>query len=92
MKKLLIVALACVNIALLSVLLLGTSVPKAKGQVLGADYMMITGQISSDYDAIYILDMASRRLVAMKMDRTRKEMVPYRGVNLLRDFGRSKNR
>jgi hypothetical protein len=47
MRKVLIVSLVCVNVALLAVLLLGYGAPVAKAQVEGggADYLMVTGQI-----------------------------------------------
>jgi len=72
MKKAIIAMLVCVNVGLLVTLILGTGVPKAKaqatfpGSVMPNNTIMITGQISDDEDAVYILDMASETLKALE--------------------------
>ena len=70
MKKAIIAILVCVNVGLLVTLILGTGVPKARatfpGSVMPNNTIMITGQISDDEDAVYILDMASETLKALE--------------------------
>ena len=90
MKKVLIVALVCVNVALLAALMLGLAAPRASAQVYrgGADYLMMTGQIGRDWDAVYIVDMGSRRLMAWRFDQTKKRLVAFRGRELKTDFAR----
>lgn len=92
MKKAVIVALLCLNAALLVSLIAGTGTEPAYGQVIGSNFLVVTGNIYGDYDAIYVLDLASRRLAAWRWEKTRK---PYglrpvaAGRELLRDFGRA---
>lgn len=90
MKKTVIIALVCVNVALLASLMLWATTPKANAQVLrgGADYLLMTGHIGSDWDAVYIIDMGSRRLLAWQFDKTKKRLVPIRGRQLKNDFRR----
>lgn len=90
MKKGIILALAAVNVVLLAVLLLGASTPSARAQVVGggSDYILHTAQIGSDWDAVWITDLRSRRMVAFRFDKTDKELKAYRGRDLRRDFGR----
>ena len=91
MKKTLIVTLVCVNVVLLLALVLGTAAPKAHGQVFrgGADYLMITGHIGSNWDAVYIVDLAKRRMLSWRFDKTSKRLLPFRGRQLRSDFRRS---
>ena len=94
MKRTLIVVLVCANLALLVALLFGPAAPRAEAQVArgGVDYLMVTGQIGSDWDGVYILDLGSRRLLAMRWDKTKKQMLPIRGRRLRNDFGRTQPR
>jgi len=92
MKKTVIVALVCVNAALLVALVAGTGAQPAYGQVLGANYLVVTGNVSADYDGIYVLDLATRRLAAWRYETRRRPMGLVsvgRGRELLRDFGRA---
>ena len=89
MKRALIVALVCINVALLAAVI-GLNSPRAGAQTIrGAnDYIMVTGKIESAFDAVYVIDMKSRRLAAWRFDRTAKRLVPYRGRLLTTDFHR----
>ena len=91
MKKAAIIALVCVNAALLLALMFGPGSPRANAQVYrgGADYLMITGRIGQDLEAAYLLDLAQRRLIGLRYDRTEKRMLPIRGRRLENDFRRS---
>ena len=88
MKKTLIVTLACVNVALLGALVLGTATPTADAQVFGGgrDYLMLTANIGTDNDAVYIIDLATRRMLTWRYDRTNKRLAPFRGRDLTNDF------
>ncbi len=89
MKKAIILTLAVVNVALLAALVWGPT-PTAHGQVSrgGTDYLMVTGQIGEDWDAVYIVDLSSRRMLAWRYDKGRRNLVPYRGRELVNDFSR----
>ena len=91
MKKAIIVALVCLNAALAAALLLGTVLPTAKAQVMGGgnDYVVLTGKVQSDLDALYVLDLASRRFKVWKFDKTKQRLLPIALVDLKRDFGRA---
>ena len=93
MRKGLIVLLVCVNVGLLAALLAGTGVPRAEAQVVGGgrDYLMMTGHIADDRDALWVLDLARRRLAAFRFDSKKNRLLPYRGRELKEDFrGRAK--
>jgi len=96
MKKALIAALLCLNVGLLLALVLGAGVPTAEAQVAGGgrDYIMVTGHLSKDRDAVFILDLSSRRLVALKMspEVNNPKLLSFRGRDLRRDFGRAVER
>jgi hypothetical protein len=90
MKKALIVGLMALNLTLLGVLIFGTGVGEAQAQVYGTDYMLVTGRISDNYDAVFVIDLSTRRMIAFRMDRTTQKLKPYRGVELLPEFGRER--
>jgi hypothetical protein len=69
MKKAIIAVLVCVNVTLLLALMLGYGAPEARaypGSIMPHNTIMITGQIRDDEDAVYIIDMATERLVAFE--------------------------
>jgi len=91
MKKVLIVSLVGLNLALLAGLVLGGHSPAAQAQPAAwrtTDYLLFTGSIESDYDVVYVFDMASQKLGAWKFDRTAKRLRPYRTKELAKDFVR----
>lgn len=90
MKKRLIVALLCVNVALVLALAMFTGVSPAKAQVVGGgqDYLLITGHVSDNFDAVYVIELGSQRLAPFEFNKTKKQLVPYRGVDLKQHFRR----
>ena len=93
MRKGLIAGLVCLNVALLVALLAGVAVPRADAQVVGAgtDYLLMTGHISSGYDAVWVVELKNGLLLAYKFDKGQKELVPYRGRALRADFRRQED-
>jgi len=89
MKKTLIVTLVCVNVVLLAALIM-VNLDRVDAQTLrgGNDYIMATGKIEANFDAVYVVDMKTRRLAAWRFDRTAKRLVPYKGRQLKMDFGK----
>ncbi len=91
MKQALLVALVCINAVLLVALVADSGAP-AKAQVIGggANYLVITAEAASNYDILYVLDLASRQLAAWKFDKQRNELQYITKRQLERDFGRGK--
>ena len=87
-KRVLVVALVCVNVALVASLVLVASAPPAKAQVLGArtDYLVATGRYDTDTAAIYILDLWRHALAVWEFDKTNKKFIPVSGRIIKNDF------
>jgi len=90
MKQAVIAALVCFNAALLLALMFGPGTPRADAQVYrgGTDYIMVSGRIGTDSEALYIVDLAQRRLVGLRYDRQNKRMQRIRPRDLTNDFRR----
>lgn len=88
MKKTLIVSLVCVNVVLLAAVI-AVNMGRAEAQILrgGNDYIMVTGKIEQAFDAVFVIDLRTRKLAAWRFDRTTKRMRPYKGRTLKADFG-----
>ena len=91
MKQALIVALVCVNVALLAALMLVVSTPPAQAQGFGGvDYIMVPGRIQTNTSAVYILDVPNQQVTAVYVDKTAKAVTPI-GTRLIRtDFRESR--
>jgi len=91
MKQALIVALLCLNVALLLVLILGVGSAPAQAQAVGGrtDYLVTTGNIGTGWQATYLLDTATRRLAVLKFDRQSKRLQVAARSDLARDFART---
>ena len=91
-RSIAVAVLVCLNAALVVALVFGTTSQTAHAQVVGANYLVTTGQINADNDAVWVLDLASRRLAALRFDKTKKRLVaigPTGGRDLRRDFSRA---
>lgn len=88
MRRLIILGLVCLNLALVGVLAFGVTAPKAQAQqrTHGADYLAITGHIGSDDDVVYVIDSNNRRLACWMLDKTTRRLVMFRSRDLDRDF------
>ena len=91
MKKALIVLLVCVNL-LFAALLFGVTLPRAGAQTIrgASNYLVVTGKYEDErveYDAVYVVDLVTRRLAGMRFDKRARRMVPLgRARDLGRDF------
>ena len=93
MKRALVVTLVCINAALLLGLVIGVNASDAKAQGIGArtDYLIMTGHIGRDNDAVYVVDVRRQGMVAFRFDRNKKKLIAYRGVRKLKtDYRRAK--
>ncbi|HDZ20049.1 hypothetical protein LCGC14_0095790 [marine sediment metagenome] len=89
MKNVAIILLICINVGLILTLVAVAAVSSAaaqEGYFPSTNYIMVTGQIESGYEVIYIIDMASQRLGAWKYDLSTKKLRGYRGQKLKDDF------
>ena len=87
MKRTLVVLLVCLNLALLAALVIANVTPASAQVERGAnDYIMVTAKAQSGIDAVYVIDLKTRRLAAWRFDPNKKALVPYRGRVLETDF------
>lgn len=86
MKKAAIIALVCLNVGLLT-WVLQTSLTPAHGQTLrgASGYLLLTGHVRNG-DAVYVVDLRTRRLSAWMYDQRAKNLVQFRGRDLVTDF------
>jgi len=87
MKRAVIVGLVALNVLLLTALLFAPEKP-AYGQAYhgATDYLVTTAHFGRDYDALYVVDLAQRKMVYFLFDRTTKKMIPYGLRKLYIDF------
>jgi len=94
MKRALVVTLVCINATLLLALVIGVNASDAKAQgMVGArtDYLIMTGHVANDNDAVYVIDVRRQGMIAFRFDRTKKKLIAYRrGRKLKTDFRREK--
>jgi hypothetical protein len=89
MKSALVVLLVCINLALLAALVVVNVSPANAQTERGAnDYIMVTGKVEAGFDAVYVIDLKTRRLAAWRFDRTKKTLVAYKGRVLETDFNK----
>ncbi len=91
-KRSIIVGLVGLNVFLLVAMVLSTwSLPKAFAQRAGAasNYIAVTCRADQDFDVVYIVDLAQRRLMCFVPDRNLKGKMVFGGD---RDLGADFNR
>ena len=94
MKKIAIVTLVCINVALLATLV-STTLSRADAQAavttvrVPPNYMLMTGHIRANEDAVYVLDVNARILAAWEFDHTAKRL---ERIRLMRDLSKDFNR
>ena len=91
-KRVVMVGLVGVNLVLLAALLFVSPGPQAavaQSVSQGGNYMVVTGKIYDDHDALYLIDLNTRTLHAFTFSQTRRQL-EYRGArSLLTDFRRT---
>ena len=88
MKKAVIVMLAALNVGLLAWVLTVHSAPAHAQTVRGlSDYLQVSGKVSENTEAIYVLDLKTRNLKGWYYSSDRK-LVELRGRDLEADFKR----
>jgi uncharacterized membrane protein len=94
MKRAVIVGLVALNVVLLVALAMAPDGSKAYGQTdRGAhDYLVTTGHFDHDYDALYVVDLAKRRMCYFLLDKTTKKMIPYGARKFRFDFPAEENK
>jgi hypothetical protein len=90
-KRAIIVLLTGANLLLLAVLILANyRLPAAYAQAapLAQNYLMVAGEIRDSQDALYVIDLASRRLHAFVTNRAQNDRrIFHAGVrDLQREF------
>ena len=92
LRRTLFVLLLGVNLALVAAMLLITPGPPAahaQAVAQGGNYIMVTGKVMDDYDALYLVDLNTRTLHVMTIDPTQRRL-QYRGYrSLVADFRRA---
>lgn len=89
MKQALIVALVCLNLALLVATISATTAP-AQAQTVGGrgDFLLLNGMIARGEDVVYVIDTGSRRLAVIRYSVQNGRIMPVAMSDLSRDFGR----
>lgn len=81
-KQSLLVLLVGVNLVLLATLVLWTwELPEARAQTapLGQNYVMVAGQIRTGVDALYVIDLAQRRMHVFLPNRNQASRTVFHG-------------
>lgn len=69
--------IVCVNLVLLTAIVLCSSSPSAayaQGTSLAQDYMAVAGEIQDQHDAVYLVDIRTRYLHVLYFDRGTKSL------------------
>lgn len=81
--------LVCLNLVLLTGIVLCSYSPPtalAQGTSLANDYMVVTGEIQDQHDALYIVDLRNRLLHVIYYDRGRRLLQYAASRDLEQDF------
>ena len=81
--------LVCVNLVLLTAVCLVSYSPPAalaQGTGLSRNYLMVSGEIQDQHDALYVIDLRERTLHAFSWDRARRQLIYADWRDLERDF------
>lgn len=86
MKRILIVVLILINLAMLGLLVAGGAKGQAVTALRGGNYIMFTARAGSDSGAVYIVDLATENMTAWRLDGQTRRLIPHRTRNLTVDF------
>jgi hypothetical protein len=83
----LVVTLVLVNVVLLGALVHVNMTPARAAGFKTTDYVMVTGTVERNLDAVYIIDLASNQMAAFAWDKTAKRVMGIDRIrNLSKDF------
>jgi len=87
-KRLIILTLLGVNLALLVGLVAVNMQPAQARPFKSTDYVMVTGKVGQTTEGVYVIDIASRKMIGLTLDKTSKKMrsMSRQPRNLLTDF------
>jgi hypothetical protein len=81
----LIITLVLVNVILLGALVHVNMTPARAAGFKTTDYVMVTGQVGRNLDAVYIIDLASNKIASFAWDKTAKRV---KGIDRVRDLSK----
>lgn len=95
-RKVMIITLLCVNIALVGALVL-TNIPKAQAQQGTpfpiTNYIAVTTRVNTDLDALCVIDLATQQMAVWKWNAGRQRLETVQRRNSLSgDFGITSSR
>lgn len=87
-KRTMSVGLIVLNVALLAVLVHLNMAPAKAQSFKRTDYVVAVGSIGDDYDAIHITDLASKRMITLKWNKSTRRIEAFGPRDLTQDFQR----
>ena len=85
-RKIIIVALVCLNIGLLAALVHFNMTPAYAQPFRSTNYVVVTAKVSPSSDALCIIDLEKQRLVTWKWDKGKKRLFMIGRQELPEDF------
>lgn len=88
-RSTLVALLVCVNLAMLTAVVLRTTSPPAayaQGTGLASNYVTVAGEIQDGYDSLYLIDLQTRYLHAFYFERGTNQFKHGGFRDLERDF------
>ena len=88
MKRAVVIVLVALNLALLGAMLIRSSAAPAQAQAyFGTDYMMINAAFDNLRNGVYVVDLNTNRMVAVRMDPRTNRLIAFQTVrDLVSDF------
>lgn len=88
MKQVMIVAMVCINVALVLALVFSLNEPVANAQFRGnADYMVVPAHVNDTVEAVYVFDIGQQKLLAFQPNPNNKmRLETYQGKIVKNDF------
>ncbi len=85
-KRIAIVALVVLNGVLLAGLMHLNMEPAQAQSFRPTNYTLAVGFIGTDEEVVYITDLQTKRMIALRWDVTAERVIPYGPRNLTQDF------
>ena len=84
-RKGILVVLAIINVVLLAALIHVNMAPAKAYSFKTTDYVVVTGNMGSGLDAVYVIDLASNKMAAFAWDKTTKRV---KGIDQIRELAK----